>query len=125
MLVAVTASRSAIGPEYMIPSMPIIKGRPIINGSRKMILLVRLRKVPFSGLPIDVKKLADIGWILFRKTKNIYILKYLSAKAKYISEPSPKMPIICLGKSWNIKNATMQIAVPEEMASFTTLRTRS
>ena len=50
------AKKSAIGPEYITPSIPINNGITISKGKRNIICLVRDRNVPIFGLPIDVKK---------------------------------------------------------------------
>ena len=64
------AIKSAIGAEYMTPSIPIIRGRIISSGSRKIICRVRDRKMPRTGLPIEVKKLAASGCRKLTKVKN-------------------------------------------------------
>ena len=40
------ARKSAIGPAYKMPSIPIASGRRNINGRRKRICLVRDKKIP-------------------------------------------------------------------------------
>ena len=55
------AKRSAAGPAYIIPSIPINIGRIISRGKRKMICLVSDKNVPFAGFPIDEKNVDDIG----------------------------------------------------------------
>ena len=74
------AVRSATGAEYMTPSMPKNMGRMMISGSRNRICRVREIKIPFFALPMEVKKLAVMGWIPFRKVKNRKMRKYCSAK---------------------------------------------
>ena len=74
-ILTAAAIRSATGPAYMIPSIPINSGRRIISGRRKRICLVRDRKIPFFGFPMDVKKLELMGCIPFRKVKNRKIRK--------------------------------------------------
>ena len=69
------ARKSATGPAYMIPSIPMKRGKIIKRGRRKMICLVRDRKAPTFGLPMAVKKLEVIGCRKFRKVKNKKILK--------------------------------------------------
>ena len=69
------AKKSAIGPEYITPSIPINNGITISKGKRNIICLVRDRKVPNFGLPIDVKKFEVIGCIKFIKVKNKNIWK--------------------------------------------------
>ena len=110
------AARSAKGPAYMIPSIPQKSGRRTIKGSRKMICLVRDRKIPFFGLPMDVNKLDDTGCTQFKKVNNIYIRKYDVAKSKYSLEPEPNMDIICLGKIWKDKKAVVDTTRPERIA---------
>ena len=55
------ATKSAIGPAYIIPLIPINIGRTTKSGKKKIICLVKERKTPFFGLPIEVKKFATIG----------------------------------------------------------------
>ena len=74
------AIKSAIGPEYIIPSIPINKGKITINGNKNNICLVSERNIPFYGLPIAEKKLDDIGWKQIKKVNNKNILKYFTAK---------------------------------------------
>ena len=57
----IAANKSAIGPEYKIPSMPINNGREIINGNNNRICLVNAKKIPLYGLPIEVKNVEVIG----------------------------------------------------------------
>ena len=64
------AMQSATGPAYIIPSMPMPRGRMIMSGRRKIICLVRDRNIPPFGLPIAVKKLELIGCRKFKKVKN-------------------------------------------------------
>ena len=74
------AIKSAIGPEYIIPSIPINKGIIIIKGNKNNICLVNDKNIPFFGFPIAVKKLDDIGWKQFINVNNKNILKYFTAK---------------------------------------------
>lgn len=67
------AEKSAMGPAYMIPSIPIIIGKIIISGSRKRICLVSPRKIPILGFPIDVKNVDDSGCTLFINVKKRYM----------------------------------------------------
>ena len=78
----IVATRSAIGPAYMTPSIPIKRGRIRSSGRRKMICLVNDIKIPFFGLPIAVKKLAEIGCIKHRQIKNRYLRKKFTPKSK-------------------------------------------
>ena len=55
------AIASAIGAEYITPSIPMNIGRMSISGSKKMICLVNEIKTPRLALPIAVKKLEVIG----------------------------------------------------------------
>ena len=71
-----------------------------------------------------VKKFPATGWMPFRKVKNRKIRKYRLAKVKYSSLPEPKMPVICLGNSWNRMKATIQISVDAVMVLMTASRTR-
>ena len=64
------AIKSAIGPEYIIPSIPITIGKITIKGSKNNICLVNDRNIPFFGFPIAVKKFDDIGWKQFKNVKN-------------------------------------------------------
>lgn len=73
------AIKSATGPAYIIPSIPIKSGKIIINGRRKIICLVSDKSMPFIGFPIAVKKFDVIGCIKFKKVKNKKILKYDAA----------------------------------------------
>ena len=57
----IAAIKSAIGPAYIMPSIPENRGRITIRGSRKIICLVRERKIPPFGLPMAVKKFEEIG----------------------------------------------------------------
>ena len=66
---------SATGPAYIMPSIPINLGKIRISGSSRMICLVSDRNVPDFGLPIEVKKLDEIGCIKFIHVQNRYILK--------------------------------------------------
>ena len=66
----VAAMKSAIGPAYMIPSIPKNLGNITSSGSRKIICLVKERNAPFTGFPMDVKKVDDIGWMLLINMKN-------------------------------------------------------
>lgn len=67
------AEISAIGPEYMMPSIPINRGKIKIKGRRNIICLVSDKKMPLFGFPIAVKKLEVKGCIQFKKvpSKNI------------------------------------------------------
>ena len=103
------ATKSAMGAEYMTPSIPKKIGRIRISGSRKIICRVSERKTPLTALPIDVKKLAVIGWIQFRNVKKRKIRKYCSAKRKYSSDPLPKNPMIWRGKIWKLKKEHIDI----------------
>ena len=59
---AISAARkSATGPAYMIPSIPIKIGKITMKGSKKIICLVNARKVPFTGFPMAAKNVDDIG----------------------------------------------------------------
>ena len=64
------ASKSATGPAYIIPSIPIKSGNTTIRGSKNKIYLVSARKLPLLGFPIAVKKLELIGCRKFTKVKN-------------------------------------------------------
>ena len=64
------ATKSAIGPAYMMPSMPINSGRITINGSKKRIWRVRDRKIPFFGYPIAVNRFDAIGCTQCKNVKN-------------------------------------------------------
>ena len=66
----IAASRSATGPAYIIPSIPINNGNITISGSRNMICLVKAKKLPRFGLPIAVKKFELIGCRKLTKVKN-------------------------------------------------------
>ena len=55
------AAPSAIGPAYITPSIPMNNGKIRINGSRKMICLVRDTTIPSFDFPMDVKNPEDIG----------------------------------------------------------------
>ena len=70
MTVTVKARKSAMGPAYMIPSIPAKRGKMRIRGRRKRICLVRDRKVPLLGFPMEVKKLELTGCKKFTKVKN-------------------------------------------------------
>lgn len=50
-------------------------GIMISSGRRNIICLVSDRNVPFTGLPIDVKKLELIGYMKFINVKNRNIWK--------------------------------------------------
>ena len=67
---AAAAIRSATGPAYMIPSIPMINGRIKMSGSRNMICLVRESTIPVFGFPIAVKKFDEIGCAKFKNVKN-------------------------------------------------------
>ena len=41
-----------------------------IRGNKKIICLVSERMIPLVALPMDVKKLEEIGWIQSKKVKN-------------------------------------------------------
>lgn len=45
------------------------------NGRKNIICLVRERKMPFTGLPIDVKNVDVIGWKQQSHVKNRNFLK--------------------------------------------------
>ena len=77
----IPAIKSAIGPEYIIPSIPINNGNIIIKGNKNNICLVSERNIPFFGFPIAVKKFEDIGCKQFMNVNNKNILKYFIAKA--------------------------------------------
>lgn len=70
MIDTIPARESAIGPAYMIPSIPINSGMIKSKGKRKKICLVRDKKVPRFGFPIDVKKFELIGCIKLIKVQN-------------------------------------------------------
>ena len=110
------AARSAIGAVYITPSMPKRYGKISSSGSRKMICLVKERKIPFFGAPIEVKKFELTGWMPFRNVKNRKMRKYRSAKCSYSSEPEPKMLMIWRGKNWKQRNATTEMAVAANTA---------
>lgn len=57
----IAAIKSAIGPAYIIPSIPMNNGKITMSGSKNKICLVRDKKIPFFGLPIAVKKVDVIG----------------------------------------------------------------
>ena len=95
----------------MMPSIPIIIGKIISRGSRKIICLVRDRNTPFPACPIEVKKLAVIGCRPLTNVKNRKMRKYCSANRKYSSLPEPKIPIICLGNSWKHRKDRVEIMV--------------
>ena len=52
---------SAIGPAYMIPSIPKNTGKIRIRGSKKIICLVRDKNSPLFGFPMDEKKFEVSG----------------------------------------------------------------
>lgn len=66
----IAASKSAVGPAYMIPSMPKNIGNMTRDGSRNMICLVKARNVPIFGLPMAEKNVDDEGWMLLMNVKN-------------------------------------------------------
>ena len=66
--------------------------------------------------PIDVKKVEVIGWRQFAHVKKRNMRKNLMPNSKYVSLPVPKRESICRGKSWNIANATSEIAPPAVIA---------
>ena len=74
----VAAIKSATGPAYITPSIPIYKGKIIIRGSKNIICLVRERSIPLSGFPIAVKKFDVIGCTKFKNVKNKKILNKLA-----------------------------------------------
>ena len=80
-IATIPAIKSAIGPAYIIPSMPINIGNITIKGNKNNICLVNERNIPFLGFPIAVKKLDDIGWKQFKNVNNKNTLKYLTAKS--------------------------------------------
>ena len=51
----ITVIKSAIGPEYRIPTTPKKIGRKIISGKRKITCRVKEMKSPFCDFPTDVK----------------------------------------------------------------------
>ena len=57
----IKAIPSAIGPAYIIPSIPNILGSIIISGSKNNNCLVIAMKAPLNALPIEVKKVPDTG----------------------------------------------------------------
>ena len=74
--------KSAIGPANNTPSIPIKRGSIRRGGRKKRNCLVRERKTPFMGFPIEVKKVAIIGWRQFSQVKKRKTLKKLSPKRK-------------------------------------------
>jgi hypothetical protein len=68
-IVTVAATASAMGPEYMIPSIPKNKGSIRISGSRNRICLVRDRNIPLWGRPVAVKKFETTGCTKLMKIK--------------------------------------------------------
>ena len=68
--VTTAAIKSATGPAYMIPSIPMEYGNTNSNGSKKIICLVKDRNTPPFGFPIAVKKLEEIGCKKFKNVKN-------------------------------------------------------
>ncbi len=107
---------SAIGPAYIIPSIPQINGKIIMRGNKNRICRVNDRNNPSLGFPIDEKKFDDNGCILLTNVKNKYILKYLMAKVKYSSVPCPNIDTSCLGKSWNRIKAHTLMMLPTFLA---------
>ena len=57
-------------------------GNMINNGSKKMICLVRDRKIPFAGLPMEVKKVDVIGCKQSAQIKNKKIRKNFAPNSK-------------------------------------------
>ena len=55
------ATESAIGAEYITPSIPKNIGRMTISGRRKIIWRVREMKIPRLAFPMAVKKFDVIG----------------------------------------------------------------
>ena len=69
-IAAAPAARSAMGPAYIMPSIPMKIGKRMINGSKKRICLVSDKKIPLTGFPMAVKKVEVTGWIPFKKVAN-------------------------------------------------------
>lgn len=69
------AAKSAIGPAYSIPSMPINVGIMSTSGKKKIICLDSDNIIPFQDLPIEVKKVADKGCNPLTHVITINILK--------------------------------------------------
>ena len=59
----------------MQPSIPINRGRIKSNGMKKIICLVRDRKIPFAGFPMEVKNVDVIGCKASNQIKNKKIRK--------------------------------------------------
>ena len=57
----IAAMASAIGPAYMIPSMPRKIGSISMKGNKKKICLVKEIMIPNLAFPIDAKKLEVKG----------------------------------------------------------------
>lgn len=60
-IASANAAASAIGPEYITPSIPINNGKIMINGRRKITCRVRDITIPSFAIPIEVKKPEDTG----------------------------------------------------------------
>ena len=95
-----------------------IYGNTIISGIKHITCLVRDKNVPLFGSPITVQNVDVIGCIPSKKVINKNILKKLMENLKYSGLPEPNMLIICLGNSWNIINAIVEIIVLQETASL-------
>ena len=63
-----------------------------------MICLVRDKKIPFAGFPIDVKNVDVIGCKASNQIKNKKIRKKRTPNSKYSGSHVPNSPRICLGK---------------------------
>lgn len=74
-IAAAAAIKSAIGPTYKMPSIPIKIGSSTSIGKKKMICLVRDRNIPLAGFPMDVKKFDVMICIKLIKVKNRKIRK--------------------------------------------------
>ena len=66
-----TAALSAMGPAYMTPSIPRKRGKIKIRGMRKITCRVRAISAPRLALPMEVKKLAVMGWKALASVINI------------------------------------------------------
>ena len=83
-----------------------------------MICLVRDKKIPFAGFPIDVKNVDVIGCKASNQIKNKKIRKKRTPNSKYSGSPVPNSPRICLGKIWNSTKEKIEIITPVNAAVF-------
>ena len=124
-IVTTAAKKSAIGPQYIHPSIPIKCSRIKSSGIKKMICLVRDKKIPFAGFPIDVKNVDVIGCKASYQIKNKKIRKKRTPNSKYSGSPVPNSPRICLGKILYSTKETIEMITPDVAARLNALRTRS